>query len=231
MPHKEVTSVPLPKGTGQTHEFSLSIPSLTHLFTPTSGRRNDFPDGWVKEHLKSTRSCLPRGKLRHQKLHKSCLLLSCSLGSNAPVLGTLPLCLLPQTILFLHQDLQLSLASLLGTDGQVSTGVWDEARLPLIQLSFPCIKLTLYFNPYLTTVVHYQLLRTRHVIIVPEQKPKLIILCTFHKVRAWPVVETRDATITLENCSWASTSGQYVGIGKKFMREKSGEGKEELLQM
>ena len=139
----------------RTNTWVLSLQPLTHSFTPTSGRGSDFPDGWVKEHLKSTRSCLPRGKLRHQKLHKSCLLLSCSLGSNAPMLGTLPLCLLPQTILFLHQELQYSLASLLGTYGQVSTWVWDEARLPLTQLSFPCIKLTLYFNPYLTTVVHY----------------------------------------------------------------------------
>lgn len=195
----------------RTNTWVLSLHPLTHsLVYSYQWEEEWFPWWWVKEHLKSTRSCLPRGKLRHQKLHKSRLLLSCSLGSNAPMLGTLPFCLLPQTILFLHQDLQFSLASLLGTDGQVSTGVWDEARLPLIQLSFPCIKLTLYFNPYLTTVVHYQLLRTQHVIIVPEQKPKLIILCTFQKVRTWPVVETRDVTITLENYSWASTSGQYV---------------------
>lgn len=129
----------------RTNTWVLSLHPLTpSLFTPTSGMGSDFPDGWVKEHLKSTISCLPRGKLRHQKLHKSCLLLSCSLGSNAPMLGTLPLCLLPRTVLFLHQTLQYSLASLLGTYGQVSTWVWDEARLPLTQLSFPCIKLTLF---------------------------------------------------------------------------------------
>lgn len=153
-----------------------------------------------------------KGKKLHTKnctSHVSCYL--ALLALMPPCWALLPFCLLPQTILFLHQDLQFSLASLLGTDGQVSTGVWDEARLRLIQLSFPCIKLTLYFNPYLTTVVHYQLLRTQHVIIVPEQKPKLIILCTFQKVRTWPgPVETRDVTITLENYSWASTSGQYV---------------------
>lgn len=77
------------EGGYRTNTWALSLHPLTHSLTPPSGRRSDFPDGWGKEHLKSTRPCLPRVKSWHQKLHRPGLSLSCSLGLYALMLGAL----------------------------------------------------------------------------------------------------------------------------------------------
>lgn len=94
--HTENNFYPLPKGRGQTHGFSPSIPSLTHLFTPTSGGRGWFPWCVSQGAPEIHKTLFTKGKITAPKIAQSCLLRPCSTGSNSPMLGTLPLCLLPK---------------------------------------------------------------------------------------------------------------------------------------
>lgn len=98
--------------------------------------------------------------------------------------------------------------------GKFQLGVWDEARLRLIQLSFPCIKLTLYFNPYLTTICSLSVIENTTCNNCSRTKTQADYPLHIPESQNMARCRDRDVTIT-----WELQLGLHI-LGNMWNREE-----------